>query len=511
MSFVKNMKLKNKFACLGGLLVLAAVFSVWGMMEIAKTTQLQKIERDHVEFSTLLKFRGMAYLDLMKEGSPEAVKKADQLLNARSTAGQEMGLFQLVDETLKQPVAVLDVTNALEKILFRWFGFGAAFDIAHKDITDCNEIKSVLTRFAEKRISLTEFEQLFVSNMGELADNGKIFTIVVNDASAFVRNLMITISVIVLGLAIVALFLLAGLIVSPMKRVTAIAGIVAEGDLTRRMDLEQKDEIGDLATAINLICDKMGESIGQVSVASMALAEGSAEQAASIEETGASLEEMSSMTNRNADNAAQAERQMQQSARVTGESKDSVVALTASMKEISVASEDTQKIVKTIDEIAFQTNLLALNAAVEAARAGEVGAGFAVVAEEVRNLALRSADAAKNTAVLIEDTVAKVKQGSALVEKTSEGFEEVVAISGKTGALINEIAAASGEQAQGIEEINKAVAEVDKVIQQNAANAEELASSTAMFKVEKTSAARPGKPVFSRDFHNGDENALVPI
>jgi len=347
--------------------------------------------------------------------------------------------------------------------------------------------------------------------MEALADNGKIFTVVVNDASAFVRNLMITISVIVLGLAIVALFLLAGLIVAPMKRVTAIAGIVAEGDLTRRMDLEQKDEIGDLATAINLICDKMGESIGQVSVASMALAEGSAEQAASIEETGAALEEMSSMTNRNADNATQAERQMQQSARVTGESKDSIVALTASMKEISVASEETQKIVKTIDEIAFQTNLLALNAAVEAARAGEVGAGFAVVAEEVRNLALRSADAAKNTAVLIEDTVAKVKQGSALVEKTSEGFEEVVAISGKTGALINEIAAASGEQAQGIEEINKAVAEVDKVIQQNAANAEELASSTAMFKVEKTSAARPGKQVFSRGLHNGDENALVPI
>lgn len=217
------------------------------------------------------------------------------------------------------------------------------------------------------------------------------------------------------------------------------------------------------------------------------------------------------MTNRNADSAAQAERQMQQSTRVTGESKDSIDALTASMKEISNSSEETQKIVKTIDEIAFQTNLLALNAAVEAARAGEAGAGFAVVAEEVRNLALRSADAAKSTAVLIEDTVAKVKQGSALVEKTAEGFEEVMAFSGKTGALIDEIAAASGEQAQGIEEINKAVAEVDKVIQQNAANAEELASSTAMFKVEKTSAARAGNPDFSKALEHGRGNALVPI
>jgi len=148
------------------------------------------------------------------------------------------------------------------------------------------------------------------------------------------------------------------------------------------------------------------------------------------------------------------------------------------MKDISEASEETQKIVKTIDEIAFQTNLLALNAAVEAARAGEAGAGFAVVADEVRNLAMRAADAAKNTSGMIEGTVKKIKDGSDLVTTTNEAFTEVATSASKVGELVGEIAAASNEQAQGIEQVNRAVAEMDKVTQQNAANAEESAGAS---------------------------------
>ena len=151
--------------------------------------------------------------------------------------------------------------------------------------------------------------------------------------------------------------------------------------------------------------------------------------------------------------------------------------LTESMGEITRASEETSKIIKTIDEIAFQTNLLALNAAVEAARAGEAGAGFAVVADEVRNLAMRAADAAKNTANLIEGTVKKVKDGSDLVSRTNEAFQQVAGSSAKAADLVAEIAAASNEQAQGINQINTAVTELDKVTQQNAANAEESASA----------------------------------
>ena len=224
--------------------------------------------------------------------------------------------------------------------------------------------------------------------------------------------------------------------------------------------------------------DQVAAASGQVSSASQSLAEGAAEQASSIQETSSSLEEMASMTKQNADNAAQADALMKETNQIVGKANDSMSGLTCSMEEISKASDETSKIIKTIDEIAFQTNLLALNAAVEAARAGEHGAGFAVVAEEVRNLAMRSAEAAKNTSDLIEGTIKSVKGGSGLVDKTNEAFSGVAQSVSKADELVAEIAAASNEQSQGIDQINKAVAEMDKVIQQSAANAEESASAS---------------------------------
>ena len=240
-----------------------------------------------------------------------------------------------------------------------------------------------------------------------------------------------------------------------------------------------------ITVAINRVVEGLSEGAeqvaaasGQVSGASQSLAEGASEQAASIEETSSSLEEMSSMTRQNADNANQADTLMKEANQVVTAANQSMGDLIQSMEEISKASEETSKIIKTIDEIAFQTNLLALNAAVEAARAGEAGAGFAVVADEVRNLAMRAADAAKNTADLIEGTVKQVKDGGELVGKTNENFSEVARATAKVGELVSEIAAASSEQAQGISQVNTAVNEVDKVTQQNAANAEESASAS---------------------------------
>jgi len=216
----------------------------------------------------------------------------------------------------------------------------------------------------------------------------------------------------------------------------------------------------------------------QVSSASQSLADGASEQASSIEETSSSLEEMSATTKQNADNANQANALMKSANGVVQKANGSMGELTESMQEIRGASEETSKIIKTIDEIAFQTNLLALNAAVEAARAGEAGAGFAVVASEVRNLAMRAAEAAKDTATLIESTVKKVQDGSELVTQTNEAFSQVSVSAAKVGELVEEIAAASNEQAQGIQQVNMAVAEMDKVVQQNAASAEESASAS---------------------------------
>lgn len=271
-------------------------------------------------------------------------------------------------------------------------------------------------------------------------------------------------------------------LVKAFNSITDMLKIISEGDMSQRLNLSQRDEIGMMSQAVNDICEKMGKNISDVIVSSEQLSADSLKQASSVEEISASLEEMSSMTRRNADNAGQVNELMKYAGRVVTKANDSISGMTVSMEDISRAGAETSKIIKTIDGIAFQTNLLALNAAVEAARAGESGAGFAVVADEVRSLALRTAEASKNTAVLIEGMIKKIKNGSEILRSVNEAIIEISEITAKAGNLTDEIAAASGEQADGITQIAGGIAEVDKITQQNASGAEELAASANMFK-----------------------------
>jgi len=221
---------------------------------------------------------------------------------------------------------------------------------------------------------------------------------------------------------------------------------------------------------------------GQVASAMQSLAKGTSKQAAATDEISSSIEKIYSMTKRNADNAVNTDNFMEQILQLFKEANKSVGRLTDSMEEIISASKETSGLVKTIDEIAFQTNLLALNAAIEAARAGEAGGGFAVVADEVRNLALKAAQAAKNTSALIEVTLKKIEVGREITSETHEIFNKVADYTGRISGLIIEIAKISNEQAEGIGYLNNAVEQTETVTQKNASDAEETAAASEEMK-----------------------------
>ena len=258
---------------------------------------------------------------------------------------------------------------------------------------------------------------------------------------------------------------------------SAVSGLLGIG-LGVIITIGLKRQLTRLTEGLAAGASQTASASSQVSSSSQMLAEGSSQQAASIEETSSSLEEMSSMTRQNAGNADEARKLMVQAAGLIAQGRESMDRLAAAVGEMKVSSDQTAKIVKTIDEIAFQTNLLALNAAVEAARAGDAGKGFAVVAEEVRSLALRAGEAARSTSTLIEEAVNKATRTVTLAGEASKVLAGVSDASQKVGGLVDEIASASSEQAQGAGQISTAVNEMDSAVQATSANSEELAAAS---------------------------------
>jgi len=277
------------------------------------------------------------------------------------------------------------------------------------------------------------------------------------------------------------------------EEVSSIVNAVSQGDLSRRIRVEGKkgffeslsnginglvQNFTDIVTQVKSAATEVNRGASEISLGNANLAQRTEEQASSLEQTASSMEEMTSTVKQNADNAGQAN-QLAVAARDQADKGGAVVARAVqAMGEINASSKKIADIIGVIDEIAFQTNLLALNAAVEAARAGEQGRGFAVVASEVRNLAGRSASAAKEIKTLIQDSVRKVDEGSELVTQSGVTLDQIVAAVKKVGDIVAEIAAASQEQSAGIEQVNKAVMQLDELTQQNAALVEEATAAS---------------------------------
>jgi methyl-accepting chemotaxis protein len=308
--------------------------------------------------------------------------------------------------------------------------------------------------------------------------------------------MMILVSITILAVAIGAAqsWFITRSITRPLNEAVAVAGRVADGDLTSEIPETHKDEIGQLFDALRQMNGSLGQIIGNVrtgtetmSVVSREIASGNADlsartesQASSLEETASSMEELTSTVRQNAENARQANQLVISASDVAVRGGKVVGDVVDTMSSIKDSSRKIVDIISVIDGIAFQTNILALNAAVEAARAGEQGRGFAVVASEVRNLAQRSAAAAKEIKTLIGDSVDKVDTGSKLVTEAGATMEEIVTSVKRVTDIMAEILMASQEQSAGIEQVNQAIGQMDQVTQQNAALVEEAASAAAL-------------------------------
>ncbi|MEC9522274.1 methyl-accepting chemotaxis protein [Escherichia marmotae] len=337
------------------------------------------------------------------------------------------------------------------------------------------------------------FEKQYMAYMQQ---NDRLYDIAVTDNNASYNQAMWVLAcvlIVVLAVIFAVWFGIKTSLVAPMNRLIDSIRHIADGDLVKSIEVDGSNEVGQLAESLRHMQSELVRTVGDVRNGANAIYSGASEiatgnndlssrteqQAASLEETAASMEQLTATVKQNAENARQASHlalSASETAQRGGNVVDSVVQ---TMRDISTSSQKIADIISVIDGIAFQTNILALNAAVEAARAGEQGRGFAVVAGEVRNLAQRSAQAAREIKTLIEDSVGKVDVGSTLVESAGETMAEIVSAVTRVTDIMGEIASASDEQSRGIDQVGLAVVEMDRVTQQNAALVEESAAAAA--------------------------------
>jgi len=395
--------------------------------------------------------------NLRRIGFLSGIVQSGNLLLGNTWKAQAKRDPHLLDESLALLDTIDTGLDSLEKL--------TDFENDRKRIAECRSLgqnyRAGIKRFREKwmqREDLAKRQTALAVNITEQAQN--VSALGLKDTTAATKQ---TAGVVAFSSVLAIICAVGGMLLG-----IAIA-VVVTGGLNKILR--------SLAHSLHDGSTQVTQAAGQISSSSQFLAERAGEQAASLEESSASLEEMASMIQRNSENSAKATDLAKQARTAADQGVSDMETMSVAMQAIKSSSDDIAKIIKTIDEIAFQTNILALNAAVEAARAGESGMGFAVVAEEVRNLAQRSAQAAKETAGKIEGAITKTAQGVDVSSKVAAALQEIVAKVRQVDELVAQVASASREQAQGITQINTAVGQMDKVTQSNAATAEESAAA----------------------------------
>ena len=409
--------------------------------EVSENAPPEKLLRRMERIRTVLQIREKGKDVISDSWKAQCLRSSEELEKAQSSFSS---VFEMLDQ-LKADTRQAKNMVIVEKMI----------DAATKY---SRGIDSVISLWAERDAvdkSRNALSVVFLEESMNLATDG-IADII--DASQNTNDKLKTTSMIILIVLIAAV------------GIGIILAIIITRGITR--------PVNRIIEGLNSGATQITAASAQVASSSQQMAEGASQQASGLEETSSSLEEMASMTRQNAENSRQANTLAVEAADQVKVGQESMGRLSLAINEIKKSSDETAKIVKTIDEIAFQTNLLALNAAVEAARAGEAGKGFAVVAEEVRNLAQRSAEAAKNTQALIEGSQKNSEKGVSVAGETAAALEKITVTAKKVADLVSEITAASQEQSQGIDQVNTAVAEMDRVVQANAANAEESASAS---------------------------------
>jgi methyl-accepting chemotaxis protein len=509
---VNNFNITVKTKLFATLALAGVVMIAVGVLGLSGT----KNSNGHLDALFSNRFEPTGWVGAIESHEREVLEKAEDAVIRQDAAGVKIAIGMLADRTAKvqELIRKLEATELTDKERALVMEFAAHGNDVISFLQEAL-LAAQSGTFDKAESALIEharptYEKLNGSGDDLLELQIKVGQEMRLDAQkAFKRNSAIIVGAIAIGLGLAGLlsYLLLRSILGALAAAVSIANRIASGEVGNDVRVGSQDELGSLLDSLRRMDSKLVEIVGEVrgsadAVGSAArqlshgnddLSQRTQEQAAALEETASSMEEMTATVKQNADNARQAN-QLAVGAREQAERGGAVVhrAISA-MGEINTSSRKIADIIGVIDEIAFQTNLLALNAAVEAARAGEQGRGFAVVATEVRNLAQRSASAAKEIKGLINDSVDKVKVGSELVDESGKTLSEIMESVKKVTDIVAEIAAASEEQSAGIEQVNNAITQMDNVTQQNAAVVEQAsAASKAMEEQSSTLVAQIG-------------------